>query len=143
MSEDDVKRLLELAQKNTSKEEVKIQESKPEVLRFIHELGIKDGDVRICNAKIYFLYTIWNPKRTRMTDREFFTNFKKSFRSYLIPYERGYYLNPVAFNLTEEQQKIYDEQQKERELRNKKRRNKLFAQKIKAEKEAKKKNSGS
>lgn len=143
MSADEVKKLLELAQKNTSKEEVILQESKPEILRFINELNIQDGDVKIPNSKIYFLYTLWNPKRTRMNDIQFFTSFKKCFKSYARPYERGYYLNQTPFKLTEEQQKLYDKQQEEREIRNRKRRNRLFSQKIKAEKEAAKKNSGS
>lgn len=139
MSGDDLKKLLELASKTTSKEEVKTYKSTPEIVRFINELNILQGEAKVPNSKIYFIYCKWNPKRTRLKPIAFFKIFKKSFRSYIETNERGYRLDPRPFVLSEEDQRIYDEQQKERDIRNQKKRTRLFMQKYRAQQEEKKK----
>jgi hypothetical protein len=139
MSDDEIKRLLNLANHQPEvKKEKKAIELDKEVHKFILELNIQEGETKVPNSKIYYVYTKWNPRRTRKKPSIFFKEFKKCFRRYIKNSERGYKLNQKPFILNEEDQRIYNEQQRQRDIKNQKKRNRLFQKHYKEQQEKKK-----
>jgi len=111
----DIEYINELIKEVEEKEKtVELPKIKKHLIRFIDDLGIKEGEDRIPNYLIYYTYKVkWTNYKNdyKMSKIEFFRQLNKLFTSYRLGRQRYYLLDKKSFDLSRETDmdaKFYD-----------------------------------
>lgn len=73
-----------------------------EAVKFIYELGIKQGDAKITAQMVYYTYKLYRGVGKKQAKALFFKDFKRYFEPHRNKDGIYYLLNPKPFDLTDE-----------------------------------------
>jgi hypothetical protein len=79
-----------------------VSEKLTEAVKFIYDLGIKQGDTKITAELVYYTYKLYRGMNKKQAKALFFKDFKKYFEPQRNKDGIYYLLNPKPFDLTDE-----------------------------------------
>jgi hypothetical protein len=115
MSDKSIEELLKLVSENKpSAPSKRVTGNNKTVLKFIQDLNIESGTVKVPNFVIFYYYRrIWNSamdqQRYKTSKHAFFVTFGKHFVQHRQANQRYYLIKEGIFDLSEEAQKKADE----------------------------------